>query len=250
MSDRKYFKSEEQSIDFPYYNGKPQSLTVGQWSVLVLVLVVQFFIMSTVKLSFLPVHVATIVMDLFLVLVPLGLLKLFTGQVFGPLFKPLKVRDTGIIIKYVLLAFVVSIASTIVLNIVGWHTSDNGASAQVTSMTSYLFLFIDNIFSLFWEELISLIPFLAVLALLQHRMSRKTAIITSTLVTSIFFGALHLPSYSWNVPMVFTSIVAIRLVLNASYIKTKNIWVTYLIHLVYDSFVFALPAIITLLFKH
>nr|WP_302685362.1 CPBP family intramembrane glutamic endopeptidase [Latilactobacillus fuchuensis] len=146
---------------------------------------------------------------------------------------------------------VIGLGSTIALNLIGQTTNGDVAGDQVTGLVGYLAVFLDNILSLFWEELISLIPLLAMMAGLKALgVSRKISIILSTIVTSILFGALHLPSYQWNVPMVFTSIVFLRLILDVLYLKTKNIWLTYVTHLLYDSFVFALPLIFGLIFKH
>jgi len=248
---RDYFKIEKNSGDFPYYAGDPQKLTIVQWLSLVLVLLAQFWIMSTATLSFLPKGIATALMDIFLVGVPMGLLWWFTKHAIGALFKPLKWRDTLTIIKYVLLMVVIGLGSTIALNLIGQTTNGDVAGDQVTGLVGYLAVFLDNILSLFWEELISLIPLLAMMAGLKALgVSRKISIILSTIVTSILFGALHLPSYQWNVPMVFTSIVFLRLILDVLYLKTKNIWLTYVTHLLYDSFVFALPLIFGLIFKH
>lgn len=250
MLKKESFKIEKDSGDFPYYAGEPQKLTVAQWMIMVLVLVGQFFIMSNVSLAFLPKIPATVVMDVFLVSVPMLLLWWFTKSTSLALFKPIKGRDVLTIIKYTLLLIVVGIGSTILLKIAGFQTTANAASDQINGVSGYLLLFFDNVLSLFWEELISLIPFLAMMAGLKALgMNRKMNVILSALATSIFFGALHLPSYQWNIPMVFTSIVLLRLVLDLLYLKTKNIWITYVTHLLYDSFVFALPFLITAIAK-
>ncbi|NBI07700.1 CPBP family intramembrane glutamic endopeptidase [Senegalia massiliensis] len=97
---------------------------------------------------------------------------------------------------------------------------------------------------LFGEELITIIPFLIVLEFSYKNLnlSRKRSIITAWIVTSLLFGAIHLPTYSWNIIQAILGIGIVRIILTYPYIKTKNIWTSLLVHLLNDWILF-LPAI-------
>ncbi len=66
------------------------------------------------------------------------------------------------------------------------------------------------------------------------RLSRKPAVVVTSLVVAVAFGLLHLPTYGWNVQQSIIVIGLARLVLILPYIKTKNIWVSTGAHVLND----------------
>jgi hypothetical protein len=50
----------------------------------------------------------------------------------------------------------------------------------------------------------------------------------------LVFGALHLPTYDWNLVQCIVIIGTARMVLTLAYIVTKNIWVSTGAHVIND----------------
>jgi len=99
-----------------------------------------------------------------------------------------------------------------------------------------LLLFLRTGLQLFGEEVMSILPFLALLYWLAGRrgMSRKSAIIAATLIVAVLFAAAHLHTYDWNVAQALMGVGVARIVLLIPYIITKNIWVSTGAHILND----------------
>ena len=54
------------------------------------------------------------------------------------------------------------------------------------------------------------------------------------IVSSVIFGAMHLSTYNFNILQAVLIISIIRTGLTMSYVLSKNLSVTYLIHIIYD----------------
>jgi membrane protease YdiL (CAAX protease family) len=96
--------------------------------------------------------------------------------------------------------------------------------------------FAKTIPQLFGEEVITLLPFLALLQVFTRGLGlgRKGAIIGAWLVSSVIFGLIHLPTYDWNLIQCLVIIGTARMVLTLPWIMTKNIWVSTGAHILND----------------
>ena len=65
-------------------------------------------------------------------------------------------------------------------------------------------------------------------------MKNKYAVLIAWIISSLFFGMLHLQTYSFNFYQAFIVIGAVRMGMSWSYIKTKNLNVSYIAHVLYD----------------
>nr|WP_245341706.1 MULTISPECIES: CPBP family intramembrane glutamic endopeptidase [unclassified Rhizobium] len=94
------------------------------------------------------------------------------------------------------------------------------------------------------EELFGILPFLAVLWLCVQRLhlSRRLGILIAVVVSSLLFGAAHLPTYDWHFAQSLIGIGFARLILTLAYIVTRNLWVSAGAHIINDwtGFVFVL----------
>jgi uncharacterized protein len=90
------------------------------------------------------------------------------------------------------------------------------------------------------EEVITLLPFLALLQWFSKGfgLARKRAIIGAWLISSIVFGLIHLPTYDWNLVQCIVIIGSARMVLTLPWILTKNIWVSTGTHIINDWLLF------------
>jgi uncharacterized membrane protein len=86
------------------------------------------------------------------------------------------------------------------------------------------------------EELITILPFLAILTWLHKKaqMGRNAAVLAAWLLSAIIFALLHLPTYDWNIVQCLAIIGTARLVLTWAYVWTKNIWVSTGAHVIND----------------
>nr|WP_245000297.1 CPBP family intramembrane glutamic endopeptidase [Marinobacter daepoensis] len=102
--------------------------------------------------------------------------------------------------------------------------------------------FLRTIPQLFGEEVLTILPFLAILYVAYERLnlSRTKALLLAWVLSSALFGLVHLPSYNWNLLQCLLVIGSARLVLSLAYIKTKNIWVSTGAHIINDWTIFAI----------
>ncbi|WP_367566034.1 CPBP family glutamic-type intramembrane protease [Lacrimispora sp.] len=66
----------------------------------------------------------------------------------------------------------------------------------------------------------------------------------SWIITAVLFGVFHLSTYNWNIYQAVIGIGIICLILTYPYIKTKNLWVSVIVHIANDWIIF-LPIVIS-----
>lgn len=96
------------------------------------------------------------------------------------------------------------------------------------------------------EELITILPFLALLALATSVLgwSRRTTVLIGWVGSALLFAALHLPTYDWNILQCLVLIGLSRLVLTLAYFVTKNLWVSSGAHILNDWIMLGLPLVV------
>jgi hypothetical protein len=123
------------------------------------------------------------------------------------------------------------------------EVTPNAATGQLAAMRTgeRLAFFAKTVPQLLGEEVVTVLPFLAVLTLLtQHfGVGRKGAVVSAWLVSSLLFGLIHLPTYNWNFVQCIVVIGTARIVLTMAWIRTKNIWVSTGAHIINDWLLFA-----------
>jgi hypothetical protein len=116
--------------------------------------------------------------------------------------------------------------------------SANPALAKANELSSMgLMIFLaKTAVQLVGEEVLTVIPMLALLHLLVARfgLSRNASVWWAWLGTAILFGLVHLPTYQWDFAQCILIIGTARLVLSMAYIKTKNLWVSAGAHILND----------------
>jgi membrane protease YdiL (CAAX protease family) len=123
----------------------------------------------------------------------------------------------------------------------------NAATAQLAGMDTAgrIAFFAKTLPQLFGEEVVTILPFLALLTLLSSRfgVGRKAAVVGAWLISSLLFGLIHLPTYDWNWVQCIVVIGTARLVLSLAWILTKNIWVSTGAHILNDWLLFTLSLV-------
>lgn len=225
-----YFKFENNKRDFPYYKHNPE-LSKTAWFVLLLMVPVSFLVYTLLS------EKSEIIGSLAFCLVLLIPLMYYSKWDFSLMFyKPTK--------SEIKLAFLLFIGYLIYATVVGEilevliHTpSVVGGDSAVVNLETFSSL----IFSMMAEELVKFIPFMFFMRFIfKYSHNRKLSLIISMIIVLIFFGLLHYDPAT-------TSLISILLIQGLGsifelygYIKTKNILVSYLSHLLTDGVIFLL----------
>ncbi len=230
------------SNDFPYYNGLPVEISGLRW----------LFLMGMVALGFLvlilpiPLFDGTLALFIRVILflaIPLVALSMVAQKHWRAIFRKVRGRDVLWMIGFALLNFVVSITVAMVVSkLFGTHSNAAVSGLSDLSSVDLGLFFLSSIPQLIGEEVLTILPFLALMYLFFTRMkcSRKSAIIWAWLISSILFGLAHLPTYEWDIIQCIVVIGIARLVLTLPYLLTKNIWVSSGAHILNDWILFTL----------
>ncbi|MFG6416783.1 type II CAAX prenyl endopeptidase Rce1 family protein [Roseateles sp. DC23W] len=226
--------------DFPFYNGQPVALTGRAWA---LVLLAVSLGLASLYLP-LPAGHWRLVPALLFPLIPLLALRAVAGPLALPaLFRRLSARD-------VLLAAGIAMLNVFVTFVVGaavahwWGTSANpaiNALGQQGAADTVLF-FAASVPQLLGEELLTMLPLLALMAWFTGRLglSRHRALVWAWLLSALPFALAHLPTYQWNLLQCLLVIGSARLVLSLAYLRSRNLWVSALAHVLNDWMLFGI----------
>lgn len=129
----------------------------------------------------------------------------------------------------------------LLLQLFDMNANPVGDMLSAYSGTERALFYLKSIPQLFGEEVVSVLPFLALLWFCHSKlnMPRKQAVVIAWLGAALFFGAIHLPTYGWNFLQCFLVIGTARVVLLAGYIITRNIWVSTGAHIINDWVIFS-----------
>lgn len=116
--------------------------------------------------------------------------------------------------------------------------ASNAAFATISQQgpIEVLLYYLRAVPQLFGEELMTILPFLALIYLFATRLKtgRVTAMVLAWLLTAVLFAAAHLHTYGWNLVQALGGVGVARLVLTLPYIITKSLWVATGTHVLND----------------
>lgn len=148
------------------------------------------------------------------------------------IFLPLKMKD----ILYIIIGLGFSIVAVVISSIVVTNLGIEGATNpifDVLTPDNFKSFFVSTTIQFIAEEIIFIIPFLFVI----NKMKTENNIlktIFALILSSVIFGAMHLSTYDFNLLQAVLIISIIRTGLSMSYVLSKNLSVTYVIHIIYD----------------
>ena len=227
--------------DFPYYSGRPVLLGGKAWLILMAALAVAFSALTLIPTQGFP-H--SLIPSLLFLFIPLFALWWVAGPHWTALFRRVGLRQIGQMVLFALLTLVGSMAAALLLSQLATF-SHNPVSVAFGEMSTrdLIARLIPTIPQLIGEELLGILPFLAVLWLCVTRLglSRKVGIWIGLIVSALIFGAAHLPTYEWNWAQALIGIGSARVLLTLAYIVTRNLWVSSGAHILNDwsGFLFA-----------
>jgi len=139
-------------------------------------------------------------------------------------------------ILYIIIGLGFSIVAVIISAIAVERLGIKGATNpifDVLTPDNFKSFFVSTTIQFIAEEIIFIIPFLFVI----NKMKTENNIlktIFALLLSSVIFGAMHLSTYNFNLLQAVLIISIIRTGLSLSYVLSKNLSVTYIIHIIYD----------------
>jgi membrane protease YdiL (CAAX protease family) len=225
-----------QRPDFPYYRDQPAAISPGGWLLVLVGTVAGFAALVTP----LPITDNTVTgwlrVAAFVGLPLLGLMQAAPKR-WRDIFGRVGLREIKLMFVFALLNIAISMAIGVVIKTFGTATANGSiASAGTLGGPELLNFFAKVALQLLGEELITILPFLAILTFchgLLH-LERNASVIAAWLVSALAFGLAHLPTYDWNIVQCIVVIGSARLVLTWAYVWTKNIWVSTGAHIIND----------------
>ncbi|MCA9053746.1 MAG: CPBP family intramembrane metalloprotease [Planctomycetaceae bacterium] len=228
--------------DFPFYNGKPASISGPQWLFLMAMVVVGFLLIATPIPLFRDPWLQFIPAILFFT-IPLGALAKIVPGHWRAIFRQVGVRDILWALAFGMLNLMVTFVVGILVS-TAFGAVPNSAVSGLTekSTVDRVLFFLKTLPQLFGEEVMTILPYLALMFYFTSKTgnSRMNSIVLAWLLSSLIFGLAHLHSYRWNLVQCVLVIGTARLVLSLAYIQTKNIWVSTGAHIINDWAIFAL----------
>jgi membrane protease YdiL (CAAX protease family) len=241
-NEERFARLEYPATDFPFYNGVPVSISGRQWLFIMAMVVAGFLLLASpidwpdgAFWKFLPAILMPGLPLIALAYIAPGHWKAIFGKVGG--------REVKLMFGFALLNIVVSMSvGAIVLALFG--ATPNATTAELGDLDTAgkIAFFAKTIPQLLGEEVITLLPFLALLQWFSKSfsMGRKGSIICTWVITSVIFGLIHLPTYDWNWIQCIVVIGSARMMLTLPWILTKNIWVSTGAHIVNDWLLFVM----------
>ncbi len=232
---------ERRGEAFPFFCDQPVALSGGQWLCLLIAVAVGFGCL-TAPLPVLTSGWGLTARALLFPGIPLLALRLVAGPYWTSLFRRLHLRDLGLMLGFAVLNLIVSgVVGLLVMQVFGANANAAFDVLADQDTQGKALFFLRTLPQLFGEELLTIVPFLAVLHFAHSRfgLSRTHSVLLAWLLCSVLFGLLHLPSYHWNLLQCLLVIGTARLVLSLAYLRTKNIWVSTGAHVINDWVIFA-----------
>ncbi len=227
-----FFNFEDTSRDFPFYKHNPK-LSKMAWVVLLASIPIAFVLYSVISLE--SEFIGSLVFCLTM-LIPL--LYYCNWDLYLIFHAPSRNE-----LKLAIILFIVYIIYAIAMDaIIGAFSQPSEVSPEAIGVTAEMT--VSLIYSMMGEELVKFIPLMFFMRLIyKYSNNRKLSIVISTIIVLISFGLLH---YTPG----FTSLISVMLIQGFGslseiygYLKTKNLFVPYITHLLTDGVIFMLMLI-------
>lgn len=220
--------------DLPFYNGQPVEVSGRGWLIVLLATALGFVALVNVPLRDFPLNFIPAIL---FVALPLGTLAMVAGPHWTALFGRYGIKQFGQSLGFGVLTIVVSFIAGLLLSLVAPMTANPVFDTLSALGPAGIAAFLARTFiQLVGEELTTILPLLAVLWLCVSRfgLSWRTGIIIAVIISTVWFAALHLPTYNWNILQCLGIIGTARVVLTLSYLVTRNLWVSAGAHIIND----------------
>ncbi len=220
MNNSDFFNFEENICDFPFYNKEYPLSKLGLISFIIAFIIPIIIMFSNIKMGG---H-----FDIMLLVLGITAIGIASHGDFTSICKRLKISDINLIFKMIILEIIFTLTISLIETIV-FHVNINS-----NIINSSILTYIEVVIGLFGEELFVLIGFfIFTFILYKFTSNRNVSVSVAVFLSLSIFGLLHYPVYGnvlhSLVAIGYTSIFTIY-----TYLKTKNIFVSYLTHLIFD----------------
>lgn len=183
-----------------------------------------------------------LVVTVFLFIQIIGV-QLATGKKWHQLFHVLQLKEWFWVLVFFIITYFVSVLTGIISQKLFGSVSSSAAAGLTMSTPHVWLIFLYQRFSsaiqIMGEEFLALMPFLAI--------SQGAAMVKlpkpvwwGNIGSALIFALLHLSTYDYNLGYVILGLAFTRIVLNWAFIKTHNVWVSFLVHFLFDTIAFLL----------
>jgi len=227
---------EREGVDFPFYADTPPTISGIGWIMIMAATVVGFAALGT-PMPFEDNVLTGWLRGAVFVGLPLLALALAAPGRWQAIFRRVAFRDVLVMFGIAILNIIVTMSIGLLFQKFGTVSNNAGIAGAADLEGARLASFFAKVaLQMLGEELITILPFLAILAWLHGKagMGRNAAVLAAWLVSAIIFALLHLPTYDWNIVQCVVVIGTARLVLTLAYVWTKNIWVSTGAHIIND----------------
>ena len=221
----------ENGVDFPFYNGNPK-LSNAEWLIFPIAIILMIGSMFWIPLpgQYFPI--------VFAILAIVPALYLCKGD-YGLFFKKPRLRDFLTIILCWFGYYVWVVLMSVVLGSLGYEMSVNAVA--MTYSNPSMFLIISDVIQLIGEEFLKIFVLLFVLYLVYKLTgNRGIALGVGIIISLLVFGLMHVGSYDSKILQIILIQGLGSIFCLYPYLKTKNVVVSYLLHLLVDFTSFAM----------
>ena len=225
-----FFKFEDENTDLPFYNNEPE-LSKMNWALLILAEIL--FLIPI----FHPIKMSDEVFSFYLCLIVLLPLIYVSKGNLGLFFKKVKRENIKLIIACTILPFAYSMFMIFILEFL-----NISPESPIEPMATTLISVISMVVQLMGEELFKVILLIIAMYVIYHfTKNRKLSVIISAMLTMAIFGLVH---YKYGPIIQILLIQGLGSIFDLyAYLKTKNVFVSYLAHLLFDFIPFLMELI-------
>lgn len=220
IMDDYYFQIENIDYDIPFYNGNPK-LSSSQLAVLILAPVLVFAISFFDASQFLKAI-------LFFAIPTASVCYALKGNM-SLIFRMPERKD----ILYILASLIIFFILLSIVNII-LRAFAVPMPRHAPLDSSPVIMIISLFIQLVGEELYKFILLVLPMIFLYRRIGRRASIIAGIIFSQFVFSISHAHAYAFNIPYILLVIGIPSTVFPLLYLKTKNITVTYISHLIWD----------------
>lgn len=188
-----------------------------------------------------------LVVTVFLLIQIIGV-QIATGRKWHELFHVPHAKEWLWVLIFFIFAYIVSVLSGMVSQKLFGSVSGNAAAGLTMNTPNVGLIFIYQRFSsaiqIMGEEFLAIMPLLAVTQLVSA-IHLPHPLFWGNIASALIFSLLHLSTYDYNLGYVILGLAFTRLVLNWAFIKTDNMWVSFLVHFLFDTLAFLMLLLVT-----
>ena len=224
VSLKEKFEFMDDGIDIPFYNGTPKLSTV-EWGLVLssILLTIGYITVIRIPGEYLPVAI--------LLTSVIPALYICKGN-YNIFFKKPKLRDIKIIILCLIGIYIYTIAIGFILqNLVGnmaAHASTNDPASLMTLIIMCIQLMGEEFFKI-------LLLLLIMFVLYKYTNNRSISLFVGLILSMAIFGLVHYNAYSGRIIQILFIQGFGAIFEYYAFLKTKNVWISYIIHVLRDS---------------